>query len=103
MACYDFDYAIQMLRQAVDFAEIEHNYVPLRKWVNEVELSGHEAQTIETRLNAPADQEFLLATLQVVAVGSIPPEEAISRIRIWLESGQIQEIEAEVSQQYQFA
>jgi len=24
MACYDFEYAMQILRQAVDFAEIEH-------------------------------------------------------------------------------
>jgi hypothetical protein len=36
MACYDFYYAVQLLRQAVDFAEIEHDFVPLRKRVNEV-------------------------------------------------------------------
>ena len=40
MACYDFDYAMQMLRQSIDFAEIEHDFVPLRKWANEVEKSG---------------------------------------------------------------
>ena len=73
MACYDFDYAILLLRQAVDFAEIEDDFVPLRKWVNEVELSGHQAQAIEARLNAPAGQEFLLSTLQAVSLGSLPP------------------------------
>jgi hypothetical protein len=31
MACYNFDNAILLLRQAVDFAEIEHDFVPLRK------------------------------------------------------------------------
>jgi hypothetical protein len=42
MACYDFDYAIQSLRQVIDFAEIEHDLIPLRKWANEVEHSVHE-------------------------------------------------------------
>ena len=51
MACYDFDYAIQLLRQAIDFAEIEHDFVPLRKWVNEVEQSGHELEAMDGRLN----------------------------------------------------
>ena len=60
MACYDFEYAIQMLRQAIDYAEIEHNFGPLHKWVNEVEQSAHEAQAVKARLNAPASQEFLL-------------------------------------------
>jgi hypothetical protein len=36
MACHDFNYAILLLRQAIDFAEIKHDFVPLRKWVNEV-------------------------------------------------------------------
>ena len=39
MACYDFDYAMQMLRQSINLAEIEHDFVPLRKWANEVEQS----------------------------------------------------------------
>jgi hypothetical protein len=34
MACYDMDYALQRLRDAIDFAEIEHDFVPLRKWAN---------------------------------------------------------------------
>ena len=42
MACYDFDYAIRSLRQAIDFAEIEHDFIPLRKWANQVEHSGNE-------------------------------------------------------------
>ena len=103
MACYDFDYAMQMLRQAIDFAEIEHDFVPLRKWANEVEQSGHEMEAIEARLNHPAGQDFLLATLQSVAAGSLSPEEALRRIRLWLNSGQMQEAEAELVTQYQFA
>lgn len=96
MACYDFDYAIQMLRQAVDFVEIEHDFFPLRRWVKEVELSGHEGKAIEARLNAPSGQDFLLAALQLVAAGSLPPEEALRRIRRLLNSGQMQEVEAEL-------
>ena len=42
MACYDFDYATQSLRQEIDFAEIQHDFIPLCKWVDEIELSGHE-------------------------------------------------------------
>jgi hypothetical protein len=103
MACYDFDYAVQLLCQAVDFAEIEHDFVPLRKWVNEVEQSGHEAQAVEARLNAPAGQEFLLATLQAVALGSLSSEEALSRMRVWLKSGKTKEVEAELTRQYQLA
>ena len=76
MACYDFDYVMQMLRQAVVFAEVEHDFAPLRKWVNEIAQSGREKRTIETRLNANAGQEFLLAPLQAIAVRSLAPEEA---------------------------
>ena len=54
MTSYDFDYAILLLRQAIDFAEIEHDFVPLRKWVNEVEQSGHEMGAVDGRLNLPA-------------------------------------------------
>ena len=42
MACHYFNYAIRSLRLAIDFAEIENDFIPLRKWVNEVEQSGHE-------------------------------------------------------------
>ena len=41
MASYDFDYAIELLRQAIDFAEIERDFIPLRKWANKVKLSGN--------------------------------------------------------------
>jgi hypothetical protein len=103
MACYDFDYAILLLRQTVDFAETEQDFVPLRKWVNEVELSGHEAHSIEARLNAPAGQEFLLSILQAVALGSLPSEEALSRLRAWFKSGKKPEADAELVIQYQCA
>jgi hypothetical protein len=42
MACYDFYYAIRSLRQAIVFAEIEHDFIPLCKWANEVKHSGNE-------------------------------------------------------------
>jgi hypothetical protein len=84
MACYDFDYAMQLLRQSIDLAEIEHDFVPLRKWANEVEQSGYEIKTIETRLNHPANQGLLLITLQSVAAGMLLPEEAGQSIYLWL-------------------
>lgn len=37
---YSIDYAIKMLRQAIDFAESDGDFAPLRKWANEVELSA---------------------------------------------------------------
>jgi hypothetical protein len=103
MACYDFDYAIQRLRQAIDFAEIERDFVPLRKMVNEVEASGHELEVMDGRLNLPAGQEVLMTTMQSVAAGSVSPEEAILRIRRWLNSGQVQVVETELTHKYQFA
>ena len=103
MACYDFDYAILLLRQAVDFAEVERDFVPLRKWVNEVEQSGHEAMAIEARLNLPAGQDFLPATLQKVATGSLSPEDALPRIRAWLERDQTQELKTKLVTEYQYA
>lgn len=101
MACYDMDYALQRLRDAIDFAEIEQDFVPLRKWVNEVEKSGRELEIIQTRLNQPVDQDFLLTTLQSVATGLLSSEEANRRIRLWLNGGPVQD--AELTQQYQFA
>ena len=103
MAYYDFDYAIQNLRQAIDFAEIENDFVPLRKWVNEVEQSGHGLEAIETRLNQPAGQEVLMGTLQSVAVEGVSPVEALLHIRFWLNIGQQQAVETELAQHYQFA
>ena len=103
MSSYDFDYTILILRQAIDFAEIEHDFVPLRKWVNEVEESSHGLETIETRLNQPAGQDVLMAILHSVASGSLSPEAALWRIRRWLNSGQLQAVETELTNQYQFA
>jgi hypothetical protein len=98
MASYDFDYAIESLRQAVDFAEIECDFVPLRKLVNEVEQSGHDLVAMDGRLNLPAGRDVLMATLQAVADRSVSPEEALLRIRRWLNSGQAQEAEVELTQ-----
>jgi hypothetical protein len=99
MACYDFDYAMQILIQAIDFAEIEHDFVPLRKWANEVEQSGCEIKAIEY----PAGQDVLLAILQLVASGSLSPEEAGQRIRLWLNHNQEQDQRVELIKQCQFA
>jgi hypothetical protein len=41
LACYYFDYAIHSIRQAIVFAEIEHDFIPLCKWANEVKHSGN--------------------------------------------------------------
>ena len=103
MACYDFDYAMLILRQAIDFAEIDHDFVPLRKWVNEVEDSCNRLEAIETRLHQPTGQDVLIATLQSVAAEGVSPEEALLRIRRWLNSGQLQAVETELTKQYQFA
>lgn len=103
MACYDFDYAIHLLRQAIDFAEIEHDFVPLRKWVNEVEWSGHELEEMDNRLNHSGGQDVLLATLQTVASGALSPSEALLLISHWLNSGQMQVVETELTKQVQFA
>ena len=103
MACYDFGYAMLILRQSIDFAETEHDFAPLRKWANEVEQSGCEIKTIETRLNHPASQGFLLITLQSVAAGVLSPEEAGLSICLWLNHDQEQDRLVELSKQYQFA
>ena len=76
MACYDFEYAMQMLRQSIDFAETELDFVPLRKWADEVEKSCHGMKEIEARLNHLVGQDVLLETLKLVAAGSLSPEKA---------------------------
>ena len=103
MACYDFDYAMLILRQSIDLAVIEHDFVPLRKWANEVERSCHGLEIIEARLNRPTGQGFLLGTLQSVAAGVFFPEEASRRICLWLNNGQKPDQEAGIAKQYQFA
>ena len=103
MASYDFDYAIESLRQAVDFAEIERDFVPLRKMVNEVEQSGHDLGAMDGRLNTHAGEDVLRATLQSVAAGSVSPDEALLRIRRWLNNGPILMVETESTKQGVFA
>jgi len=103
MACYELDYALERLRSAIDFAEMERDFVPLRIMANEVENSCREYREVETRLNQPAGRDVLMATLQSVDDGSLSPEEALLRIRYWLNSGQEPAVEAEVTQQYQLA
>jgi hypothetical protein len=97
------DEALQRLRDAIDFAEIEDDFVPLRKWVNEVEQSGHEMGAMDGRLNIPLGQDVIMAILQSVAAGSVSPEEALLCIRRWLNSGHVQAVETELTKQYQFA
>jgi hypothetical protein len=103
MACYNFVYAMQMLRQSIDFAEIEHNFVPIHKWANEVEGSCHGLEVIDARLNHPTGQDFLLIILQSVAAGVLSPEEAIQRICFWLNNGKKQDQDSWIAKQYQFA
>jgi hypothetical protein len=92
MACYKMDYALHRLRNAIDFAEIEHDFVPLRKMANEVENSCRELEAVETRLKNSAGQDFIMTTLQSVAAGLLPPEEASRRIHLWLIRGQSQDV-----------
>jgi hypothetical protein len=103
MASYDFEYAMQMLCQSIDFAETERDFVPLRKWADEVEKSCHGMKEIEAKLNHPVGQNVLLATLKLVTAGSLSPEEASQRIRFWLNHGQEQDRQVELTKQYQFA
>ncbi len=37
MTVYDLEHILAMLRDATDFAEIEKDFVPLRKWLIELE------------------------------------------------------------------
>jgi hypothetical protein len=78
MACFDFDYPFRPLRQAIDFAEIEQDFVPLQKWMREVELSGHELGEIQNRLDWLASQDFLLKVLQAVSTSSLSPRKLIA-------------------------
>jgi hypothetical protein len=71
--------------------------------VNEVEDSCNRLEAIETKLNQPAGQDVLMATLQSVAAEGVSPEEALLHIRRWLNSGQLQVVETEHTPQYQFA
>jgi len=103
MSSYEFDYTILLLRQAIDFAEIERNFVPLRKWINEVEQSGHEMEAMEGRLNLPAGQDVILATMRLVASGTVSPEEALLSIRRWLTCGELQVVATELTHQEQLA
>jgi hypothetical protein len=58
---------------------------------------------MDGRLNLPAGQDVLMAILQSVATGSVSPEAALLQIRHWLNSGQVQEADTELTHQYQFA
>jgi hypothetical protein len=33
------EYCIEMIRQSINFAEMEHDFAPARKWVNRLEAS----------------------------------------------------------------
>jgi hypothetical protein len=44
---YRYDYIMQMLRQATDFAEAEKDYVPLRKWIAEMEGNLQEDNLLD--------------------------------------------------------
>jgi hypothetical protein len=106
MACYNFDYAMLILCQAIDFAEIEKDFTPLRKWANEVEQSGRELEAVDGRLNLSTGEDVMMATLQSVAAGSISPKEAllhIRYIRFWLNCGHLKAVKTELTHQYQFA
>lgn len=59
---YHLSYALEMLRKAIDFAEIEGDFKPLRKWMHEAELSAAD------ELVAPAPVYSLEQTKPVEVV-----------------------------------
>jgi hypothetical protein len=42
MSYYDIEYIAEMIRQAADFAEIEKDFISLRKWIYELENTIEE-------------------------------------------------------------
>jgi hypothetical protein len=102
MASYDFDYTILKLRQAVDFAELENDFVPLRKWTSEVEYSWQELEAIESSFTSTSGSEILLSILKEVSTGALLPEEAVQQIQGWLERNQVPVSKTEVFPSYQF-
>ncbi len=103
MATQDFAYIVWMLRQAIDFAEMEQDFVPLRKWANKVERTGQEFEALENRLTLPAGENVLMNTLRAVSMGQIKPEEAIQQVQHWLANGEIPIPKTEAVSQYEFA
>lgn len=83
MACYGVYYAITLLRHAIDFAEIEDEFIPLLKWANEVEQSGHELEEMDNQLTHSVCKVVSRTTLQTVASGALSPEDALIYIRYW--------------------
>jgi hypothetical protein len=102
MASYDFDYTILKLRQAVDFAEVEHDFIPLRKLVNEVERSGQKLEAKESSVTSISGSEILLSILKEVSTGALFPEEAVQQIQGWLERNQAPVSKTGVFPSYQF-
>ena len=47
IATYDLEYILKMLRQAADFAEMDGDFQPLRKWLYELDRALEYA-TIES-------------------------------------------------------
>jgi hypothetical protein len=90
MACYDIDHALFRLRDAIDFAEMEQDYIPARLWAYRLEQSIKELKAVQARLNDTDRQDFLLTALQATAACGLSPEEASRCLRLWLNTGQIQ-------------
>ena len=53
MATYDLDYALAQLRQAIDYAEMDGDFQPARKWLNEVETAAKEPFIIKDGVSSP--------------------------------------------------
>ena len=66
-------------------------------------IQPNSPDRVSARLNLPAGQDILIATLQSVADGSVSPEEALLLIRRWINSDQLQAVETELTKQVQFA
>ena len=73
MTTYDFQYAIRMLKDAIDFAQAEGDFAPVRKWSMAVEAAGVELQ------NSVNDLEEGMK-LMITFNGVVPSSEKMTRV-----------------------
>lgn len=52
---YDLNYALSCMRDAIDYAEMDGDFQPARKWLNELEKS------IKSSMSVSAEQESTAA------------------------------------------
>jgi hypothetical protein len=63
-ALYDPHYAVKMLRQAIDHAEAEGDFIPVRKWAGEIENIMIELEKEAYRIDQIGYAKLMLKTLK---------------------------------------